>query len=380
MAAPTYSARILTRISEVSEAEWDAHLPEGKHPFLSWRFLNACEESGSATEDTGWAPRHIWLEDESGKSLGAAPLYAKTHSQGEYVFDHGWAEALHRAGGNYYPKLQGSIPFTPATGPRLLASNEAHKMALISAMVQACEDWGYSGVHLTFLQPDDLEILEEVGFAHREDRQFHFINRGYETFGDFLASLSSRKRKNIRKERIAAQEGITIKRLTGDDLKSEHWDFFYRCYMDTGQRKWGRPYLTRTFFEILQETMRNDILLVMAFDGEVPIASALNFIGSDALYGRNWGCTVQKRFLHFELCYYQAIDAGIELGLPKVEAGAQGEHKLARGYEPVATHSAHYIAHPGLRDAVSDYLTRERRAVDHEISILAKHTPFRKDI
>ena len=380
MAFQSYSARILTRINEVDEASWNAHLPAGKHPFLSWRFLHACEESGSATEETGWAPRHIWLEDASGNSIGAAPLYAKTHSQGEYVFDHGWAEALHRAGGNYYPKLQGSIPFTPATGPRLLVQDKDIKPALISAMVQACDEMGYSGVHLTFLQPDDLHALQHIGFAHREDRQFHFINRGYENFDDFLASLSSRKRKNIRKERIAAQEGITIKRLTGDDLKSEHWDFFYRCYMDTGQRKWGRPYLTRTFFEILQETMRNDILLVMAFDGEVPIASALNFIGSDALYGRNWGCTVQKRFLHFELCYYQAIDAGIELGLPKVEAGAQGEHKLARGYEPVATHSAHYIAHPGLRDAVSDYLTRERRAVDHEISILAKHTPFRKDI
>ena len=378
MAAPTYSARILTRISEVSEAEWDAHLPEGKHPFLSWRFLNACEESGSATEGTGWAPRHIWLEDESGKSLGAAPLYAKTHSRGEYVFDHGWAEALQRAGGRYYPKLQGSIPFTPATGPRLLTVDKAHKMAMVSAMVQACEEWSYSGVHLTFLQPDDLEVLEEVGFDHREDRQFHFINRGYETFDDFLGTLTSRKRKNIRKERKAAQEGITIKRLTGDDLKSEHWDFFYRCYMDTGQRKWGRPYLSRTFFEILQETMRDDILLVMAFDGEAPIASALNFIGSDALYGRNWGCIVHKPFLHFELCYYQAIDAGIEMGLPKVEAGAQGEHKLARGYEPIATHSAHYLVHPGLRGAISDYLRRERRAVENQISILSKHTPFKK--
>ena len=378
MAAPTYSARILTRISEVSEAEWDAHLPEGKHPFLSWRFLNACEESGSATEDTGWAPRHIWLEDEGGKALGAAPLYAKTHSQGEYVFDHGWAEALQRAGGRYYPKLQGSIPFTPATGPRLLTGDKAHKMAIVSAMVQACEEWSYSGVHLTFLQPDDLAVLEEIGFAHREDRQFHFINRGYESFDDFLATLTSRKRKNIRKERKAAQEGITIKRLTGDDLKSEHWDFFYRCYMDTGQRKWGRPYLSRTFFEILQETMRDDILLVMAFDGEVPIASALNFIGSDALYGRNWGCIVHKPFLHFELCYYQAIDAGIEMGLPKVEAGAQGEHKLARGYEPIATHSAHYLVHPGLRGAISDYLRRERRAVENQISILSKHTPFKK--
>ena len=380
MEPPAYSARILTRISEVDEAAWDAHLPAGKHPFLSWRFLNACEESGSATQETGWAPRHIWLEDEKGKAVGAAPLYAKTHSQGEYVFDHGWAEALHRAGGSYYPKLQASIPFTPATGPRLLAQDKAAKTALVSAMVQACEDWGYSGVHLTFLQPDDLDVLEEVGFAHREDRQFHFINRGYESFDDFLETLSSRKRKNIRKERKAAQEGITIKRLTGDDLKLEHWDFFYRCYMDTGQRKWGRPYLTRKFFDLLQDTMRDNILLVMAFDGETPIASALNFIGSDALYGRNWGCVVHKPFLHFELCYYQAIEAGIELGLPKVEAGAQGEHKLARGYEPVATHSAHYLAHPGLRGAVSDYLTRERRAVENEISILAKHTPFRKDI
>ena len=380
MAETHYSARILTRINEVSEAAWDAHLPKGRHPFLSWRFLNALEESGSATEDTGWAPRHIWLEDENNKPQGAAPLYAKTHSQGEYVFDHGWADALHRAGENYYPKLQGSVPFTPATGPRLLASTPEAKIGLVNAMIQACRDWDYSGLHLTFLQEDDRAILDEVGFLAREDRQFHFINRGYDSFDDFLATLTSRKRKNIRKERKAAQEGITIKRLSGDELRPEHWDIFYQCYMDTGQRKWGRPYLTRKFFDILQETMRNDIVLVMAFEGGVPMASALNFIGSDALYGRNWGCLTHKRFLHFELCYYQAIEAGIELGLPKVEAGAQGEHKLARGYEPITTHSAHYLAHPGLRNAVSDYLTRERRAVDHEINILAKHTPFRKNL
>jgi len=245
-------------------------------------------------------------------------------------------------------------------------------------MVQACHDWEYSGVHLTFLQENDLSVLEETGFAHREDRQFHFIDKDYENFDGFLNSLTSRKRKNIRKERAAAQDGITIKRLTGDDLKDEHWDIFYECYMDTGQRKWGRPYMSRTFFAMIQETMRTDILLIMAFEGETPIAAALNFIGSDALYGRNWGCLAHKPFLHFELCYYQAIEAGIRLGLPRVEAGAQGEHKLARGYEPVATHSAHYLAHPGLRDAVSDYLTRERRAVDHEISILAQHTPFKK--
>ena len=379
MSEPDYSARILTSIDEVSEAEWDAHLPEGRHPFLSWRFLNALEQSGSAIQETGWAPRHIWLEDDKGTALGAAPLYAKTNSQGEYVFDHGWADALHRAGGHYYPKLQGSIPFTPATGPRLLAKDIEAKKALISAMVQACEQWDFSGVHLTFLQEEDRTLLSEMGFAAREDRQFHFINRGYKDFDDFLAGLASRKRKNIRKERKAAQEGITIKRLTGDDLRAEHWDIFYQCYVDTGQRKWGRPYLTRAFFDILHETMRDDVLLVMAFDEDVPIASALNFIGSDALYGRNWGCLFHKPFLHFELCYYQAIEAGIELGLPKVEAGAQGEHKLARGYEPITTHSAHFLTHPGLREAVTDYLTRERRAVDHEINILAKHTPFRKN-
>ncbi len=378
MPSPTFNARILARINEVSEASWDAHLPKAHHPFLTWRFLNALEESGSAIEGTGWAPRHIWLEDKDGTALGAAPLYAKTHSQGEYVFDHGWAEALHRAGGNYYPKLQGSIPFTPAQGPRLLAKTKEAKTGLVSAMVQACQDWGYSGVHLTFLQEDDLAVLEEAGFDRREDRQFHFLNRGYDSFDDFLNTLTSRKRKNIRKERAAAQDGITIRRLTGDDIKPEHWDIFYRCYVDTGMRKWGQPYLTRSFFELMHSAMRDDILLVMAFDGSTPIAAALNFIGGQALYGRNWGALVHKPFLHFELCYYQAIEAGIEMGLPRVEAGAQGEHKLARGYEPVTTHSAHYLAHPGLREAVSDYLTRERRAVDHEIEILAKHMPFKK--
>jgi len=310
--------------------------------------------------------------------VGAAPLYAKTHSQGEYVFDQGWADALYRAGGDYYPKLQCSVPFTPATGPRLLSQTDEGKQALLMAMVQACNDWGYSGVHLTFLNSLDSTIVDAAGFMAREDRQFHFINRGYSGFDDFLAKLSSRKRKNIRKERRAAQEGVIIKRLTGDDLHPEHWDVFYQCYMDTGARKWGRPYMTREFFDIMQQVMRDDIVLVMAWMDGTPIAAALNFIGSDALYGRNWGSLAHKAFLHFELCYYQAIEAGIELGVPKVEAGAQGEHKLARGYEPVVTRSAHYLAHPGLRHAVDDYLTRERRAVDHEVNILAKHTPFKK--
>jgi predicted N-acyltransferase len=375
---PALQARILTRVSDVTEGQWDALLPQGSHPFLSWRFLNALEESGCAVEETGWAPRHIWLEDLNGQALGAAPLYAKFHSQGEYVFDHAWADALERAGGSYYPKLQGSIPFTPATGPRLLAASAAHKTALCAAMLSACEQWDMSGVHVTFLNSDDRTVLKQSGFALREDRQFHFINRDYQNFDGFLQSLTSRKRKNIRKERKAAQDGITIKRLSGDDLCESHWDAFYQCYLDTGQRKWGRPYLNRKFFSLLQETMREDICLIMAFDGETPIAAALNFIGSDALYGRNWGALVHKPFLHFELCYYQAIEAALERGLPRVEAGAQGEHKLARGYEPVATHSAHYLSHPGLRDAVESYLARERLAVEREIKILDQHTPFRK--
>ena len=378
MADATYSATILTRIADISAADWDALIPSGNHPFLSHRFLLALEECGSATAETGWAPRHIWVEDNEGRAIGAAPLYVKSHSQGEYVFDHGWADALMRAGLDYYPKLQCSVPFTPATGPRLLAQTPEARQAVAGAMMQSCSEWNMSGVHLTFLQDDDRRALDALGFAAREDRQFHFINRNYANFDDFLASLSSRKRKNIRKERIAAQDGVTIKRLIGDDLKDEHWDLFYQCYLDTGTRKWGRPYLTRRFFDYMQQTMRDDICLVMAsIDGD-NIAAALNYIGSDALYGRNWGALIHKPFLHFELCYYQAIEAGLELGLPRVEAGAQGEHKLARGYEPVVTHSAHWLTHPGFMRGVEDYLVRERAAVEHDVNILSQHTPFRK--
>ncbi len=374
---PLYQAKILTHIDDVPEHDWDALCPTG-HPFLSWRFLDALEQSGCASAETGWAPRHIWLMDAQNTPVGAAPMYAKTHSRGEYVFDHGWADALYRAGGEYYPKLQCSVPFTPATGPRLLGSTPEIKTALASAMMQAAQDWNMSGVHLTFLTEDDCVVLSDMGFLAREDRQFHFFNLGYETFEDFLAALSSRKRKNIRRERREAQDGINIQRLIGDDLRPEHWDVFYQCYLDTGQRKWGAPYLNREFFARIHAAMADELLLVMAYDNATPIAAALNFIGGSALYGRNWGCLVHKPFLHFELCYYQAIDAAIELGLPRVEAGAQGEHKLARGYEPVATHSAHYLTHPGLSGAVEDYLTQERKAVDHEINILAQHTPFRK--
>ena len=376
---PQYTARILPQISDVSETDWDGLIPDGKHPFLSHRFLNAAEQSGCASAETGWTPRHIWVEDEAGQVVGAAPLYVKTHSRGEYVFDHSWADALMRAGFEYYPKLQCSVPFTPATGPRLLAHTDMARQAVAGAMIQACAEWEMSGVHLTFLTEPDRKLLKGLGFAAREDRQFHFINRGYGDFDDFLASLASRKRKNIRKERQAARDGVKIRRLSGDDLKDEHWDVFYQCYLDTGTRKWGRPYLNRQFFDLMQQTMRNDIVLVMAWMDDTPIAAALNFMGSEALYGRNWGALVHKPFLHFELCYYQAIEAGLELGLPKVEAGAQGEHKLSRGYEPVITHSAHWLAHSGLRHAVEDYLDREREAVEHEAKILSKHTPFRKE-
>lgn len=383
----TLTARLLMGIDEVSEAQWDALIPGveagARHPFLSYRFLHALEASGCASPETGWAPRHVWVEDDQGQALSAAPLYAKSHSQGEYVFDHGWADALERAGLPYYPKLQCSVPFTPATGPRLLGHSEEARLAALSTMVQAAEQMGCSSTHLTFLTDEDRVLTEQVGLLQRTDRQFHFINRDYEDFDAFLGSLASRKRKNIRKERARAQEGVIIRRLTGDDLKPEHWDTVYRCYLDTGERKWGRPYLNREFFARIHETMSDDILLVMAWldddgtQGE-PIACALNFIGSDALYGRNWGALIHKPFLHFEMAYYQAIEAALERGLPRVEAGAQGEHKLARGYEPVTTRSAHYLVHAGLADAVGNYLERERAAVDWDVKALSQHVPFRK--
>ena len=378
-----FTARVLPSIAEVEARDWDALLPDGSHPFLTHRFLHALEASGCASPETGWAPRHVWVEGDDGSPVAAAPLYAKMHSRGEYVFDHGWADALERAGLPYYPKLQCSVPFTPATGPRLLSPTRDGKLAALATMVQACEQLDCSGAHLTFLNEPDRAVCEAAGLLARTDRQFHFVNRGYADFDAFLGSLSSRKRKNIRKERAKAQAEVTIRRLTGEDLEPHHWDTFYQCYLDTGRRKWGSPYLNREFFARIHETMADDILLVMAFqndggqDGEA-VAGALNFIGSDALYGRNWGALAHIPFLHFELSYYQAIEFALERGLPKVEAGAQGEHKLARGYEPVLTHSAHYLAHPGLRDAVGDYLGRERQAVDWDVKALERHVPFRK--
>lgn len=376
--ADEFTANIHGRISDIPKADWEAYLKDRPHPLMSWEFLNALEESGCVTEETGWAPRHIWLKDNQGRTHGCAPLYAKTHSRGEYVFDHAWADALYRAGGTYYPKLQSCIPFTPVEGPRLLAQTHAAQNALIKAMLSVAHQHNYSSLHLTFLNTRERSTLEQAGLLIRQDRQFHFINRDYQNFDGFLASLTSRKRKNIRKERKAAQDGIMIKRLIGDDIKPEHWDIFYQCYLDTSARKWGQPYLNREFFTRIHETIRDNILLIIAYADATPIAAALNFIGHKTLYGRNWGALAHKPFLHFELCYYQAIEAALYMGFDKVEAGAQGEHKLARGYEPVPTYSAHFIAHGGLRAAVEDYVTRERHAVDYEINRLGEHTPFKK--
>jgi hypothetical protein len=351
----------------------------GYNPFVSHAFLSALEDSGSATARTGWRPMHLRLEGPDGALIGAAPCYAKTHSQGEYVFDHGWADAFERAGGRYYPKLQVSVPFTPATGPRLLAGSPQMKTQLAQALAGLCAQSDSSSVHVTFAETTDVAVMEAQGWLHRTDQQFHFINRGFTDFTGFLDSLASRKRKDLRKERERALEpGITIEWLTGRAITEEALDAFFLFYMETGSRKWGRPYLTRAFFSLAAERMADDILLVMARRNGRFIAGAINFIGADALYGRNWGCIEQHPFLHFEVCYYQAIDFALSRGLARVEAGAQGEHKLARGYEPVTTHSGHFIRHPGLRRAVADYLEQERRQVEQNNQALAAHTPFRK--
>ncbi len=353
------------------------------NPFLSFDFLSALEESGCVGRKTGWQPHHMRLETASGSLVGALPCYAKSHSQGEYVFDHGWADALERAGGQYYPKLQASIPFTPATGPRLLtaAGTDATstRMALAEGLKAVTDKIGLSSAHVTFANVPDMETLEAAGYLHRIDQQFHFFNEGFSTYDDFLATLASRKRKALKKERReAVVNGITIERLTGSQITEQAWDDFFAFYLDTGSRKWGRPYLNRAFFSLIGERMADDVLLVMARRDGRYIAGAINFIGSDTLYGRNWGCIEDHPFLHFEVCYHQAIDFAIERGLKVVEAGAQGEHKLARGYRPVTTHSAHYISHPGLRHAIADYLDRERREVTRMGDYLEEHAPFRK--
>jgi predicted N-acyltransferase len=364
-------------IAAIPPDTWDA-LGDG-NPFTTHRFLLALEESGSVGRGTGWQPLHVTLEAE-GKVVGAAPLYAKSHSQGEYIFDHAWAEAYARAGGRYYPKLQAAVPFTPVTGARLLTRDPAMRQSLLAGLTRVAERGGASGVHVTFCTEAEAEAGAGIGFLPRVTQQFHWLNRGYGSYDDFLAALSSRKRKDLRKERSKAQAfGGTIRHLTGDDLRPHHWDAFWAFYQDTGSRKWGRPYLTRAFFDHLHQTMRNDILLVLAERDGQPIAGALNFLGPDAIYGRYWGCVEDHPFLHFELCYHQAIDVAIARGLSRVEAGAQGEHKLARGYEPVATHSLHWVADEGFGRALADYLDRERDAMGDEIEALAGFTPFRKE-
>ncbi|MEY3533784.1 MAG: hypothetical protein RI979_1808 [Pseudomonadota bacterium] len=371
-------------MAAIRAQDWDAlACPEtatGRpiDPFTTHRFLAALEASGSTGDGTGWQARPLVLRDQ-GRTVAAMPLYVKGHSQGEYIFDHGWAEAYARAGGRYYPKLQVAVPFTPATGRRFLG-DPAHRTALMQAAIGVTQQNGLSSLHVTFCTEDEAQALTGFeGTLHRITQQFHWENHRYARFDDFLAQLSSRKRKMIRKERETARaHGLTIRALTGDQIEPAHWDAFWLFYQDTGNRKWGTPYLTRAFFDAVQATMRDDALLVLAFDGDRPVAGALNFIGRDTLYGRYWGCVADYPCLHFELCYYQAIDWAIAHGLSRVEAGAQGEHKLARGYLPSAVHSLHWIADPGFAKAVARYLDQERRAVGEEMEILTAYGPFRK--
>ncbi|MEA2978344.1 MAG: uncharacterized protein QOF91_2104 [Alphaproteobacteria bacterium] len=408
MTDSTLRLRVIPAIAEVDAAAWDAcanagldaavqpNWEAGNHgkavtqttpynPFISYDFLHALEASGSATARTGWQPQHIVAEDTAGAVLGAVPCYLKSHSRGEYVFDRGWAEAYERAGGAYYPKLQISVPFTPATGRRLLvrASPGADKVrdGLIAGLVELCRRHEASSVHFTFLPETECQALVGHGFLHRTDQQFHWENGGYASFDAFLEALSARKRKTIRRERRdALAHGITVHRLTGKDLTEDAWDAFFEFYMETGSRKWGRPYLTRKFYSLIGQSMADKVVLMMAKRAGRYIAGAINFIGGDTLFGRHWGAVEHHPFLHFELCYYQAIDFAIDRKLKRVEAGAQGEHKLARGYMPVTTHSAHFIADPGLRRAIADYLVRERAYVESAGQELAALAPFRKDL
>ena len=358
-------------------AAWDACAGDD-NPFVSHAFLSALEDSGSATSRTGWQALPIALDDADGSLAGVAPAYAKSHSQGEYVFDHSWADAWERAGGRYYPKLLIAVPFSPVPGPRLLARTPDAARALIAGAEALVDRHAMSGAHANFVTDDQLALFRDAGWLIREGTQFHWANHGYTSFDDFLDALASRKRKAIRKERAAAVKGLEIVHLTGSDLTEVHWDAFWRFYQDTGSRKWGQPYLKRRFFSLLGERMGDRVLLMLALRGDKPIAGALNMIGGDTLYGRYWGCSEDVPFLHFELCYYQAIEAAIARGLDRVEAGAQGEHKLARGYVPVPTWSAHYIPDPGFRSAIADFLARERRAVEGNMAFLETMTPFKK--
>ncbi|MBF9021655.1 GNAT family N-acetyltransferase [Rhodobacterales bacterium FZCC0069] len=376
------------RISAIDAEDWDrCACPEARDggrprdPFTTHRFLAALEDSGSVGAGTGWQPLYLSVKSE-GKIIACAPMYAKSHSQGEYIFDHAFADAYMRAGGRYYPKLQIAVPFTPATGRRLLVAPEAEGVgdrALITGALSVMEDHHLSSLHITFCTKDEVAAHADATLLPRKTQQFHWHNQGYQSFDDFLSALSSRKRKNIRKERTEAQNfGGEIVLLTGDQIEPHHWDAFWEFYQDTGARKWGQPYLTRRFFDIAHETLRDDMLLALAMRAGQPVAGALNFIGRETLYGRYWGCVDDHPCLHFELCYYQAIDWAIAQGLSRVEAGAQGGHKLARGYLPVETYSLHAMREPGFSRAVAEYLKAEARAMEEEIEILTSYGPFRK--
>jgi predicted N-acyltransferase len=384
---PSVTLRVVESLAGVDAAQWDAcALAPGAAacPFLSHGFLKALEDSKSVGRRTGWQPQYLLAEAPDGTLLGAVPLYLKSHSQGEYIFDHGWAQAFERAGGRYYPKLQAAVPFTPVPGPRLFARpgplEGAVKDALIDMMAEMAKDNGISSVHATFCAKSDWDRFGARGWLQRIGQQYHWHNEGYKTFDDFLAALASRKRKAIRKEREAVRkEGLVIHQLSGADIKPRHWDAFFAFYMDTGGRKWGSPYLTRSFFDVLGATMADKVVLIMAEADGRPVGGALNLKGEDTLYGRYWGCLESHAFLHFEACYYQAIDYAIAHGLARVEAGAQGDHKIQRGYLPVPTYSAHWIVDAGFRRAVDDYLKRERPAVLNEIEGLKQYSPFRKE-
>lgn len=374
--------RMIERLAEIEPGAWDAVAnPPGAayDPFLSWNFLDAMETSSCAVEETGWGPKHLLAEDEeTGKLLGALPLYLKGHSYGEFVFDHGWANAFEQAGGSYYPKLLTAIPFTPATGRRVLAGDAGVRRALVDAARHIASEWGLSSWHVLF--PEETEWIEirQAGLLGRTDIQFIWENRGFESYDDFLSGLASRKRKALKKERAAAQDGLEIEMLTGSDLTGHHWDVFFACYEETGSRKWGTPYLNRHFFSLIHERMADDVLLVMAKRDGRYIAAALNFIGSEVLYGRYWGALEQQDSLHFELCYHRAIDYGIEHGLSRVEAGAQGPHKLPRGYRPRPVYSAHHLTAENFSEAVERFLRRERGAVEAEIAELEAETPYKQ--
>jgi predicted N-acyltransferase len=373
-----------SRIAEVGREAWDrcaAAWPA--NPFVAFDFLDIVEESGCATARTGWAPRHLSIKDEAGVVAAVMPVYAKSHSQGEYVFDHGWADAYERAGGRYYPKLVCASPFSPATGPRFLVrpdvDRDIGRRMLLRGAVELCARLHASGVGVNFPLDDEWRFMGGEGLLLRQNQQYHWLNASYASFEDFLAQLSSGRRKTIRRERREATADLEIVRLTGAEITEDHWDAFFAFYMDTGARKWGRPYLNRLFFSLLGERMSDNVLLVMARRDGRWIAGALNLIGGDCLFGRNWGCLEEVPFLHFELCYYQAIEYAIERGLPRVEAGAQGQHKISRGYLPTAVYSAHFIADPALRAPVARFLEEERRAVQGEMDWLAEeYSPFRK--